>query len=362
MNKNKPKYLKLFEELKNQILTGKLLPGDKLPSENDLCKLYDLSRITSKKAMDMLSEEKLIERKTGLGSFVLAQTTSLQKETNIQRTIVFIQPFISDVYGRDMLVELQDLTRRDNTLLICFNSHNDSAIESQIIKSLNNIDVDGYIICPARDETFNMEFLKLIVSETPLVLIDRYLRDIKCPFVISDNVTGSKMAIKHLQEMGHKKIGIITRTIDNTSALKERYKGIMQQLKEVDPLISEIPLIEIDAYSSEEIERKKMKEGLAKYKDCTAFFSTEYYFIPLFEMTCKEMGFNIPNDFSIITFDFPGKEFNLLNNITHIKQDEKKIVSTAYNLLKKIVNKNDYSLDHEIEVHIIKGDTVKNIN
>ena len=50
----KPKYYTLMEQLKNDILSGRIQPGDKLPSENELVQAYSLSRHTVRKALGLL--------------------------------------------------------------------------------------------------------------------------------------------------------------------------------------------------------------------------------------------------------------------------------------------------------------------
>ena len=60
----------IFEQLKEKICNGELQPGEKLPSENELCKLYDVSRTTVRQALANLSSLELIETRFGEGSFV----------------------------------------------------------------------------------------------------------------------------------------------------------------------------------------------------------------------------------------------------------------------------------------------------
>ena len=47
----KAKYYALMEEMKTDILSGKIRPGEKLPSENQLSVRYGLSRHTVRKAL-----------------------------------------------------------------------------------------------------------------------------------------------------------------------------------------------------------------------------------------------------------------------------------------------------------------------
>lgn len=68
-----PLYHQLFALLKSRILDGTLLRGMRLPPEEQLASLFQVSRITAKRAMDDLSKEKLVERRRGRGTHVIYQ-------------------------------------------------------------------------------------------------------------------------------------------------------------------------------------------------------------------------------------------------------------------------------------------------
>ena len=53
----KPKYFTLMEELKEKIISGRIQPGEKLPSENQFTVQYSLSRHTVRKALSLLFRE-----------------------------------------------------------------------------------------------------------------------------------------------------------------------------------------------------------------------------------------------------------------------------------------------------------------
>jgi GntR family transcriptional regulator len=65
-----PLYYQLAGFLKEQIQNGEIARGVPLPSENALMELYGLSRGTVRQALQMLTQEKLIERFPGRGSFI----------------------------------------------------------------------------------------------------------------------------------------------------------------------------------------------------------------------------------------------------------------------------------------------------
>lgn len=63
-------YYQLAEAIRNQIETGQLRPGDQLPSEDELCRLFQVSRTTVRAALNMLTFEGLIHREQGRGTYV----------------------------------------------------------------------------------------------------------------------------------------------------------------------------------------------------------------------------------------------------------------------------------------------------
>lgn len=70
MNRTEPKYLNVQKYLKQQIQQGKYNTGDFIPSENELCRQFLITRTTARKALDELIKEGFIERIHGKGSRV----------------------------------------------------------------------------------------------------------------------------------------------------------------------------------------------------------------------------------------------------------------------------------------------------
>ncbi len=60
----------VFDQLREQILSGGWKPGDKLPSENELAAQFGVSRVTVRNALQKLSGLGLLETRFGEGSFI----------------------------------------------------------------------------------------------------------------------------------------------------------------------------------------------------------------------------------------------------------------------------------------------------
>lgn len=65
-----PLYHQLYSLLKSAILNGAIATGQQMPTEHQLSEFFEVSRITSKRAMDELAKDQLVERRRGKGTHV----------------------------------------------------------------------------------------------------------------------------------------------------------------------------------------------------------------------------------------------------------------------------------------------------
>lgn len=66
----RPEYLRIAAELRDQITTGRLAPGDRLPTLPELCAEYGVSETTARNAVGLLRGEGLVESRTRAGTVV----------------------------------------------------------------------------------------------------------------------------------------------------------------------------------------------------------------------------------------------------------------------------------------------------
>ncbi len=106
-----PLYRSIYEALRGDISAGRLAHGNALPSENELCASWGVTRPTVRKALDMLVADGFITRRQGCKSIVkgtprgigilsLSGTTSALGEH--LRTLVVVQPEVrewSEAFG-----------------------------------------------------------------------------------------------------------------------------------------------------------------------------------------------------------------------------------------------------------------------
>ncbi|MBW4552075.1 MAG: GntR family transcriptional regulator [Aphanocapsa sp. GSE-SYN-MK-11-07L] len=68
-----PLHIKISEQLRAQIVRGEYVPGDQLPSEHELMSLFEVSRITVRRAISNLANQGLVASYHGKGVFVKEQ-------------------------------------------------------------------------------------------------------------------------------------------------------------------------------------------------------------------------------------------------------------------------------------------------
>jgi DNA-binding GntR family transcriptional regulator len=115
-----PQYRKLYETLRKHITEGIYKEGDLLPSENELCHLYGMTRPTVRQSLATLANDGYIRKHQGKGSIVhrlpreigilsVSGTTSAVGN-RILRTRIIIKPVIKP-WGKDFMFPLSDLEK-----------------------------------------------------------------------------------------------------------------------------------------------------------------------------------------------------------------------------------------------------------
>lgn len=84
-NSGVPIYRQIAEQLKTDILSGKLVQGEYLPSIRSLAKDLKISVITTMKAYELLEAEGLVTAAQGKGFYVNAQNSEMLREQHLRK-------------------------------------------------------------------------------------------------------------------------------------------------------------------------------------------------------------------------------------------------------------------------------------
>lgn len=81
-NNSVPIYLQIVSEIKKQIISGKLVPGERIPSVRELALTYKVNPNTMQKALIELEENGLIKTERTNGKFVTEDENIINKIKN----------------------------------------------------------------------------------------------------------------------------------------------------------------------------------------------------------------------------------------------------------------------------------------
>ncbi|MGN0353225.1 MAG: GntR family transcriptional regulator [Roseburia sp.] len=113
-NSGIPIYQQISEQLKEDILAGKLAQGEYLPSIRSLAKDLKISVITTMKAYEQLEEEGLVTAVQGKGFYVNAQDSDMLREQHLRKvesalTEAIVAAKIAGMTSQELVTTLQTL-------------------------------------------------------------------------------------------------------------------------------------------------------------------------------------------------------------------------------------------------------------
>lgn len=219
-----PLYKQIQEDIRFLIRSGKLRPGDRVQSETELAEHYHVSKITTKNAINGLAEEGVLVRHRGKGTFVSPASHESTTPSRHNGIVGLILPSMKTKVDQRMINAIEQYVRVNGYYLLIKITQESPLEESRAIEELLQLRIKGLIVFPIEQKMYNNDILQLSLNRFPLVLIDRYMKEIETYSVSADNLEGSYRAVSHLIDKGHKHIAFITVRITN-SVTAERAMG-----------------------------------------------------------------------------------------------------------------------------------------
>lgn len=142
--------------------------------------------------------------------------------------IGMIVPQITNPFFGEIMTGVEDEARKSGYSVIFCNSSEDPELEKQHLNTLYARRVDGVLLSSNNASLISGH---LVSRRFPLVFLDRTPSNFSGTAVISDNFEGSREATRHLLDLGHTRIAIITGPLD-LPICAERLRGLVQALQD----------------------------------------------------------------------------------------------------------------------------------
>ncbi|WP_041081760.1 GntR family transcriptional regulator [Thermotoga profunda] len=315
--KNKPMYMIVKEYILSRIKKGELSPEDRIPSEKELMDLFQVSRITVRKAIDELAIEGYIYRLQGIGTFV--QKPPQKAQIVSSKLVGVFLTTASDILSVGILRGLEEYLSTIGFHPVVQFSDNDENSEKEKLDRLLQLQVAGFIILPHLCSLSDQTLLDLVKQKKPVVFVDRTIEGLGYHSVQSDNQKGAYDIARHLLEIHHyKNIAFVSWESTKVSSVRERFHGAK---KACDEFGGTIQLVQI--------EKPQIKELHLLTKKFDAIFACTDLLAVEIISHLQSYNIRIPEDIAVVGFDDrPFSEF-IQPKLTTVRQYPEKIGEKA---------------------------------
>jgi LacI family transcriptional regulator len=223
--------------------------------------------------------------------------TSLR--TGKTRSIGLIVEDISNQFFADLARVIEDEPKNiDYRVFYCSTGDDDERSE-ELIHSLLQANVDGFIITPTQNNEDSIEHL--LKLKKPVVLVDRYFPGQRVSHVVMDNYEAAHSATKFLIKKGCQNIAVVNNTSEMVQ-MKLREDGYRDALKEAG-IYNESFVLHMDYHTNEETRIAGIVSFFKKNPAIDAVLFLANYMGLAGLQAFRGMGIRIPEDISVISFD-----------------------------------------------------------
>src|SRR5438552_10002629 len=149
----------------------------------------------------------------------------IQRKTGALGVIV---PDVANPFFTLVVRGVEQVAGRAAFHVILCDTQGDLERERGYLEDMVAFQVDGVLIAPVGDRS-RPQLRLLTRNNVPFVLIDRSITGFDCDLVQGDSIAGANQLVKHLIELGHRRIGMVTEGLDVSTA-RDRLQGYRDAL------------------------------------------------------------------------------------------------------------------------------------
>jgi GntR family transcriptional regulator of arabinose operon len=284
-----PRYRLLADELRQQIQSRQLLPGDRLPTFAEMRIQYNVTSTTIERVYGILESEGLIKRQQGSGTFVTEQ----KRPTTGNIGLLFQVESLTNPYEMDLLAGMRYEAMQHGMEILLLNAQDENA-------DYEKFDAIAMYCDIAEATSLNLP------PNMPAVLLFETCPEFTC--IVPDDFEGVRLATQHLIAQGHQKIAYLQHSYDDSIGWQRmagyeaahREAGIAAENKHIRQF--EKPL-EQDYREAAEIVMRDWLESDWSELGCTAVLAHNDEVAIGIMGAFAEYGLNVPQDVSVVGFD-----------------------------------------------------------
>ncbi len=327
-----PKYQKIKDTLRQMILNGEF--RDRIPGERVLARQFNVSYMTMRKAIEDLTDEELLYKEAGRGTFICKKGHIYKKTYNIGFFLPgWIGGGITGHYYSTLFNQIEHFAHLNGYNVIYFSNIKDIFPYSEKRK------VDGLICALFPEEE---KFVREISSFVNIVTVETALENSNVPAILIDNFSGSYQATSYLISLGHERIGYITGRLNNRLSF-DRLNGYKKALSDANIKIPDSYVIEGDFLFDTGF---KLTEKILSLSPLPTAVVTGNDLMSLGLMKGLQIsGYRVPDDISLVGFDDVEASTQSHPALTTIHVPHDEVAKSAIEILLELINNKPINLN-----------------
>lgn len=317
---DQPKHERLKNHFVNEMLTGRLKPGQAIPTEQHLVETLGVARTTVRQAMAALENDGLIRRTRGKGTFV--ESDVRRKLHRGQDIFALVVPETLAGFYPSLLHGFESAASDLRHQTIVCRTDNDVTRQGDIVLQLLDKEVGGVAIVPtSQPPTPAYQVRQLQKHNIPVVFCHRRVEGLTAPLLAIPFQEVGRVGGRALAERGHQRVVYFTTHWSSTS------DAFLSGLR--DELVGRGHDAQVDSVCTgdtialqEETVWEGLQELFARPNPPTAIFASFDSIAEMIYLLLPRLGLRVPNDVSLVGFGGAWREGALVRRLTSVVVDE----------------------------------------
>jgi LacI family transcriptional regulator len=214
------------------------------------------------------------------------------------RTVALVLSDLTNPFFTTIARGVEDVAAAHDFALMFCNTDESESEEIDYLRMLIQRQIDGVLLVPSSNSGASLRLLRS--HRIPVVILDRRVPSPRVDEVRSDSEAGAFLLVRHLIELGHRRIGMLSGG-RNISTSADRVTGYRRALSEAGIPYDE-GLVRYEGFGVEGGLRMA-RELLTASPRPTAFFGANNFIAFGAMRALREANLHVPDDMSVVAFD-----------------------------------------------------------
>ena len=282
--------------------------------------------LQNKEGISQETREAIMKAAKEIGYIAKAQAGALRSGSS--KTIAIIVSDIANpLFAIEIKLCIETLEKHGYRAIVMDTEERPEREEQAVISALSK-NVDGVLLCPNQKDTASIDLLRQ--NGMPFVLMGRRFEDGEDDYIVCDDERGGYLAGRHLAELGHEKILVITAG-EQISSSRERLQGFKRALEESGIALDENLVVSSDASAHDS--GRMIDTILDSGMDFSAIFTFSDYIAWEVIYALNRHGLQVPGDVSVMGFDDVQSHMCFPPPLTTVHYPKTKIATQCVELL-----------------------------